>query len=86
MCNECFQRGYNDFPKWVGSEEHPDSYRNGFETRQKEEGYNAVRVDDREFCQKCYDRGVYDAQRDVYSPPTTDSSGHRESYDKGYYE
>ena len=85
MCDTCYQRGYEDFPKWVGSVPHQDDYERGFQARQKEEGYDAECVDERDFCQKCFDRGYEDAQSEYWSPPSTQVRGHRESYEIGYY-
>jgi type III secretory pathway component EscS len=84
MCETCYERGYDDFPKWVGSVPHVNDYNLGFQARQREEGYDAECVDERDFCQKCFDRGYEDAQSEYWAPPSTRVRGHRESYEIGY--
>lgn len=83
MCQTCYDRGYNDYPKWVGSTQHPDSYRNGWDKRKSETGGSSNYAPSTDFCQKCYDRGCYDAGKGTWAPPDT-HGGHFESYKKGY--
>ena len=82
MCNTCYRRGYNDYPKWVGSEHH-DSYKKGFEARQQEIGGSHGPVESVDFCPRCYSRGKHDGKKGVWAPPEQ-GGGHYQSYEKGY--
>jgi hypothetical protein len=38
MCQTCYDRGYKDYPNWVGSAPHPEYYQKGFNAHQAETG------------------------------------------------
>jgi len=84
MCQTCFERGYNDYPKWVGSAPHPGDYKKGFDTHQAEVGEAGHYAEAVDFCETCYNRGYADGLRDYWAPPTTPKYGHKESYEKGF--
>jgi hypothetical protein len=84
MCQKCYKRGYDDFPGWVGSAVHPDSYEEGFADRGKELNQDPGELTPRDFCQKCYDRGKNDFYHNIWTPPETDVRGHYSSYKDGY--
>ncbi|MBK8329468.1 MAG: hypothetical protein IPL09_08350 [Bacteroidetes bacterium] len=83
MCQTCFNRGYDDYPKFIGSAEHLEDYQKGFNKRQQEDGGSAECIYETDFCDKCFQRGKSDYQANIYTPPTT-KRGHKESYDEGY--
>lgn len=85
MCQTCYERGYKDFPHFVGSVEHADDYKRGFEDRQKETHEDAEELYETDFCKKCFDRGIYDSVAGVWTPPTKGVRGHFDSYSEGYY-
>jgi hypothetical protein len=84
MCQTCYDRGYKDYPNWVGSAPHPEYYQKGFNAHQAETGEAGHYAESVDFCETCYDRGYEDGVKDYWSPPTTPKSGHKESYKEGF--
>jgi hypothetical protein len=84
MCQTCYDRGYQDYPFFVGSSEHQEDYNKGFNDKKNESDGDPEELYETDFCHKCYDRGLHDFANDIETPPTKDVRGHYESYMAGY--
>lgn len=84
MCQTCYDRGYHDFPNYVGSAEHPRDYDEGYGKKASELGIDPEELRETDHCEKCFQRGKYDNANDIWSPPTNSARGHYDSYSEGY--
>ena len=86
MCQNCFNRGYNDYPAYTGSIiEHKVDYIEGYKKKQ----YEILDADNERntnYCKRCFENGIRNAQIGLWAPPLTNARGHYESYEKGYYQ
>lgn len=86
MCNNCFDRGYNDYPDYsTSSIEHKIDYNDGYKRKQNEIVENND-LEDVIFCKNCYENGVNNSKIGIWCPPLITIRGHYSSYEKGYYE
>lgn len=84
MCQTCYNKGFNDYPKFQCNVEHIEDYKRGYKAKHIETPIAEGEMNHVHFCEYCYNRGLEDIKNRIWLPPLSTKRGHYESYERGY--